>query len=90
MICDLPGVIQIFGFRQIVFRKFNYFQTRIAKTVLDKSALPEGYFMTNKVNLKNIYTILKWETYLFCLSEVVHSSKLILLLKIFLSCVLYL
>lgn len=87
---DLPGVIQNFSFRQVFSRKFNYFQTRIVKTMLDKTALTEGYFLTTKVNFKNIYTILKWATYLFCLSEVVHSSKLTLLLKIFLSCVLYL
>ena len=42
------------------------------------------------MNFKNIYTILKWATYLFCKSDVVHSSEVTLLLKTFLSCVLYL
>jgi hypothetical protein len=86
----LTGIVQIFSFRKIVSHKLNYFQTRVVKTALGKTALTEGYFMTTKVNFKDVYTILKWATYLFCLSEFVNSSKLTLLLKIFLSCVLYL
>ena len=69
---------------------FNYFQKRVVNTALDKTALNEGYFINTKVNFKNIYTILKWATYLFCMSEFVQNSKLTLLLKIFSSCVLYL